>query len=177
MTGPTQSDVIVVLGAAVLPGGRPSPSLRRRVLHGVSLLHEGRASFLIVSGGLGKHPPAEAEVMMAVAMEHGVPASSIVLDRAATTTWESAVECRRIMKARDWSTAVVVSDPYHLPRALILFRFAGISAITSGPARGRGGTALRRWIYMHIREAVALTYWGALIGWSVLRNDSGRRSS
>ena len=60
---PRAYDVIVVLGAAVWPGGQPSPALQCRVLHAVDLLQRGYALHLLVTGGVGQYPPAEAEVM------------------------------------------------------------------------------------------------------------------
>jgi vancomycin permeability regulator SanA len=49
---PEAYDVIVVLGAAVWPGGQPSPTLQRRTLHAVDLLQRGYATYLLVTGGL-----------------------------------------------------------------------------------------------------------------------------
>src|SRR5437764_7046960 len=90
---PIAYDVIVVLGAAVWPGEQPSPALRRRVLHAVDLLQHGYATHLLVTGGVGNHPPAEAEVMQRVAVAHGIRRASIVLEDQATSTFESAWRC------------------------------------------------------------------------------------
>ena len=57
-------DVIVVLGAAVWPGGQPSPALQRRVMHAVDLMQRGYAAYLLVTGGMGQYPPTEASVKM-----------------------------------------------------------------------------------------------------------------
>ena len=56
-----RADVIVVLGARVWPSGRPSDALARRTLHAVKLYQEGLAAAIICSGGLGTHPPTEAQ--------------------------------------------------------------------------------------------------------------------
>jgi vancomycin permeability regulator SanA len=74
------ADVIVVLGAAVWAGGRPSPTLRRRVLHAVELLQCGHSDILILSGGVGKFPPSEARVMRRVAMSRGVARDKIIME-------------------------------------------------------------------------------------------------
>src|SRR5919202_4116394 len=87
---PLSYDVIVVLGAAVWPGGQPSPALRRRVLHAVDLLQRGHALHLLVTGGVGKYAPAEAEVMQRVAVAHGVPPPRVLCEDQATSTFESA---------------------------------------------------------------------------------------
>ena len=81
--------VIVVLGAAVWEGGQPSPALKRRLLHGVKLWKEGNAKYIIVSGGIGKHPPSEAAVMkkLATATEcNATDVAHIQLDIAANNS-------------------------------------------------------------------------------------------
>ena len=60
---PEEVQVAVVLGTEVLSGGRPSRTLAARVRHAAGLCERGRVSLIIATGGLGKHPPAEAEVM------------------------------------------------------------------------------------------------------------------
>ena len=100
---PTAYDVIVVLGAAVWPDGRPSPALQRRVMHAVDLLQQGSAAYLLVTGGLGKYPPAEAEVMQRLAMAHGIPTENILCEDQATSTFASALRCCDILRQRGWS--------------------------------------------------------------------------
>ena len=86
---PVAYDVIVVLGAAVWPGGQPSPALQRRILHAVDLWQRGYAAYLLVTGGVGKYPPAEAAVMQRLAVtRHSSPA--ILCEDQATSTFESA---------------------------------------------------------------------------------------
>ena len=84
-------DVIIVLGAAVWPGGQPSPALRRRVTHAVHLLQSEKGRRLLVTGGLGKHAPAEADVMRQLAIDAGVPPSLILVEDQATSTFEQVV--------------------------------------------------------------------------------------
>ena len=103
-------DVIIVMGAAVWEGHRPSPALRRRLLHGVSLWKQGAADYLLVTGGLGKYPPAEARVMKTLATEEGVPPEKILSEDQSTSTFESGIHCAKIMQVRGWSTAVIVTD-------------------------------------------------------------------
>ena len=58
--------VVVVLGAQVLPGGRPSPTLEVRTRHAGELYVRGLADLLVPTGGEGEHPPGEAVVMSAI---------------------------------------------------------------------------------------------------------------
>ena len=67
-SGPDMRPVALVLGAAVWPGGRPSPTLRRRALKAAALWHEGQVRAIIGCGGVGRHPPSEAEVIRALCL-------------------------------------------------------------------------------------------------------------
>ncbi len=147
-------DVIVILGAALGPGGEAGPALRRRVAHGARLFHEGKAGHLIVTGGATGSPPTEAEAMCALALKHGVPEERIIIEDKATRTFENALYTVRIMEDRGWARALVVSDPFHLPRALFLFRRSGIAAAGAAVSE-RCGEPLWRWYGAYVREAGA----------------------
>jgi len=168
MSGRRAADVAVVLGAAVLHGGEPSASLARRVRHAARLWRDGAVRDLLLTGGVGRFPPSEAEVMRRLAERDGVDPSRIVLEERATTTLESAVYCPPIIAAYGWRRVLLVTDAYHLPRSLLAFRRHGVQAHGSAPPDGRGGTARWRWAAMHAREAVALS-------WYLLRTRGPRR--
>jgi uncharacterized SAM-binding protein YcdF (DUF218 family) len=129
---PLTSDFIVVLGAGVQPGGQPSPALRARAELGVKLYQQGYAKYLVVTGGVGPNPPAEAEVMRQIALADGVPAEAIVVENKARNTQESASLVKAIAIPRGWTRALIVSDPYHLPRASWMFSDAGFVVSTAG---------------------------------------------
>ena len=152
-------DVIVVLGAAVWKGGMPSPVIKRRVLHAVNLMKNGRAKYLLLTGGLGKHPPTEARVMKDLAIKEGIPPKRLILEEKATSTYESAVGCIQIIRKHKWSSAIIVSDPYHLFRATFLFRSFGVKAVGSGVKGGRKSNPLWKWVYYYIREAAAFLWY------------------
>jgi vancomycin permeability regulator SanA len=154
-----KGDVIVVLGAAVWLGGIPSPSLRRRVIHAVDLLHEGAAPRLLLTGGIGRNPPSEASVMRKVAIDAGVSDAQIVLEEEAKNTLESATRCAEIMHRMQWHQAIVVTDRYHILRAVVTFRLLGIEARASAPRVGRSDTARWRWIWLYFREGLALPWY------------------
>ncbi|MCP4350636.1 MAG: YdcF family protein [Desulfobacterales bacterium] len=156
-------DVIIVLGAAVLKNRRPSTALKRRLLHGVALLKQERAGYLLVTGGLGKYPPTEASVMKNLATEQGIPSEKIITEKKGTTTFNNVTECIQIMQERNWSKALVVSDSYHLFRALFLFRCFGIKASGSAAPGGKQATGSWKWRYFHIREFIALLWYIILV--------------
>ncbi len=130
--GRERFDVIVVLGAAVGVGGGPSAALRRRVAEGVRRLEAGAAPVLLLSGGKGGggggRRPSEAEVMRDLALAAGVAEERLVLETESRSTLENARCSARIMRARGWTKALVVTDAVHLPRALLAFRARGIEA-------------------------------------------------
>ncbi|MBI3538248.1 MAG: YdcF family protein, partial [Chloroflexi bacterium] len=124
-------DAIIVLGSAVYPGGRPSPSLRARTLHAVELYRAGYAAHLILSGGIGANPPSEARVMFQIARDADVPADALVLEEAARSTEENLSNSQRVMQARGWTTALIVSDSFHLFRAETIARDLGMQVFIS----------------------------------------------
>ncbi len=155
---PVAYDVIVVLGAAVWPGEQPSPALQRRILHAVALLQRGYAAYLLVTGGVGKYPPSEAAVMQRLAVAHGIPPQHVLCEDQATSTFDSALLCCNMLRQRGWSRVLIVTDRYHLPRALFAFRSCGLHAAGSA-APGKPARRLRRRWYYYLREGLALAWY------------------
>lgn len=136
-TGQSQStasaDAAIVLGAAV-HGGQPSPVFRERIRHGIDLYRAGRVRKLVFTGGYGDGiDVAEATVARAYAIRQGVPASAILLETRSRTTQQNLVEAATLFRDNRLRTALVVSDPLHLKRALAMARDQGIDA-TGAPA-------------------------------------------
>ncbi len=154
-----RADAIIVLGSAVWPGERPSPSLNARVQHAIALYHAGYAPALIFCGGLGNYPPSEAEMMRRVASNAGVPANAIVLDDQSRSTEENIANAKAIMDARDWHTALIVSDPFHLLRAELMARDLGIEAYGSGASNSPTYAAPQLRAWYTTREAMALVWY------------------
>lgn len=152
----TNFDAAVVLGAAVWEGGVPSPSLLRRALHGASLVLSGQARTLIASGSIGLFPPSEASVIRRIALEQGVQEENILIEERSRNTVENALFSAELMSANKWLSAWIVSDRYHLLRAVTLFRYLGIQAKGSPPDLRGSGTPRARWYYLHARELLAL---------------------
>jgi uncharacterized SAM-binding protein YcdF (DUF218 family) len=155
------ADVIIVLGSAVYPGERPSPSLAARTRQAIALYQSGYAPHLIFSGGLGFNPPSEAEAMRRIAINAGVPAEAIVLEDRSHSTEANLANSQAIMNVRGWRTALVVSAPYHLLRAELVAQDLGMSVI-GAPARDDPTFAaphLRIWYTL--RESLALLWYYA----------------
>jgi len=153
------ADAIVVLGAAVWPNGEPSPTLKRRTLHAANLYRSGAAPLVVLSGGTGKHPPAEAEVMASLCTGAGVDAAALIVEDRSTTTFENVAFSAEILRALGLSKVLVVSDAYHLPRAKMCFRYLGFETIASVPPNGAIPTRRRRIVMSWLRELVALPWY------------------
>jgi len=117
------ADWIVVPGARCYADGTPSQALRERVRTACRLWREGYASRLFLSGGPGDGATHEVEAMRALAMEEGVPAGEIAVDRDGVNTLATI---RHAPPGR----LLLVSHFYHLPRAKLLARREGREAYT-----------------------------------------------
>jgi uncharacterized SAM-binding protein YcdF (DUF218 family) len=121
--------VAVVLGAQVLPGGRPSPTLEVRTRHAGELYSRGLADLLVPTGGEGEHPPGEAVVMSGILREMGVPEAAILREDTAESTWDSAVKVAEIARRRGVGEVLVVTDPLHCVRTVASFGRVGLLAV------------------------------------------------
>jgi uncharacterized SAM-binding protein YcdF (DUF218 family) len=149
-----KADAIVVLGAAQYVG-RPSPVLRARVDHAVSLWKRGLAPALILTGGTGVgDTTSEAAVARKYAMSRGIPDRAIVLEINGRTTSESMRAVARIMDDREQTSVILVSDPFHMLRLSILARRHRLEPYMS-PTRTSPITSNReeRWKYV-VSESV-----------------------
>jgi vancomycin permeability regulator SanA len=153
------ADVILVLGSAVWPNEQPSPSLRSRTQRAITLYQDGLASHLILSGGLGRYPPEEAEVMRRLAEAAGVPAEAMILDVEAHSTWESITQAREIMDQEGWETVIIVSDPFHITRALLMAEDLGIVAYGSPALDSPTYTLPTKRVFYTSREVLAVWWY------------------
>jgi uncharacterized SAM-binding protein YcdF (DUF218 family) len=147
-------DAVVVLGAQVLSSGQPSPALRRRIGHAVEVWRATPGAVLVGTGGPGRAPVSEAEVIRRAAVAAGVPESRVVVEDRSTTTLEQAVAVAAEAAARGWRSLALVTDGYHMPRSLFLFRRMGLE-VHGEAVHGRGAASRRRWAQGALREIPA----------------------
>lgn len=114
-------DAIVVLGTPADSDGNPTPELFDRVTEGVHEYERGVAPRLIVTGAAAHNHFVEAEVMARVAEAQGVPASVVFEEPHALDTIQNACYSNRILQSHGWHSVEIVSSPYHLPRAAMIF--------------------------------------------------------
>jgi uncharacterized SAM-binding protein YcdF (DUF218 family) len=116
-TALTRFDAIIVLGNPADSDGNPTPTQLARVTEAVHEYELGVAPRLILTGGASHNRFTEARVMARTAHAQGIPESAIVIEPESRDTIENACDATRIMKARGWQSAEVVSSASHLPRA------------------------------------------------------------
>lgn len=125
------ADVAIVLGAAV-EDFEPSPVFRERILHGITLHSESRVANLIFTGGKSEEDRvAESEVGRAIAVGSGIAEASIFYETRSRTTFQNLAEARDLMREEGLETAIIVSDPLHLRRAMVMADAFGIDAVPS----------------------------------------------
>lgn len=139
---------IVVLGAAQYVG-KPSPVLRARLDHAISLWKRNLAPTLIVTGGRGTgDTTSEAAVSQRYAVQRGVPATAILLETEGRTTSESMAGVAALMGSRDRRDVLLVSDPFHMLRLTILARRHGLVPYASPtPTSPIAASPSMRWKY------------------------------
>jgi len=161
---------IIIFGAAVRPDGLPSNALRRRV---EAAARAGEAMdpkpLYLPTGGVGRHGPAEAEVMARLLRATGVPAARIVEEPTATDTLSSVRACAAILRVRGHDGPVfAASNAYHLPRCRMLLLLSGWRAGGIAPQVPASRDWRRRWFW-RLREVLAFPYDLALVAWHRLR--------
>jgi vancomycin permeability regulator SanA len=114
--------VALVLGAQVT-GGVPSPFLEARLALGQRLLETGKVRAILVSGDNSKSWYDEPDVMRQWLIDHGVPARLVVADYAGFDTYDSCARAKRIFGVNH---AIVVTQSFHIARAVSLCRHLGI---------------------------------------------------
>jgi SanA protein len=119
------AQVAIVPGALVMPSGRMSPMLADRVRQAEALWRAGKVDRILVSGDHHTWAYDEPDTMRKALVQDGVPPQVIFEDHAGLDTWATMVRARGIFGVRD---AVVVTQGFHMPRALYLADAAGIDA-------------------------------------------------
>ncbi|MFF9000643.1 vancomycin high temperature exclusion protein [Streptomyces achromogenes] len=142
-----RTEVAVVFGAG-LWDGEPSPYLAHRLDAAVALYRAGRIEVVLVTGDNSRDDYDEPDAMRAYLTEHGVPDRRIVSDYAGFDTWDSCVRARRVFGV---DRAVLISQDFHIRRAVALCEAAGVDSYGVGVAAEHDVT----WYYGGTRELFA----------------------
>jgi len=122
------ADAALVLGAAAW-GDKPSPVFRERIRHAVELYHSGRVRWIVFTGGTPVPGyPSEAEVGRSFALKAGVPMTAMLAETESRTTWGNLENARRLAEPFGIQHYLLVSDPWHMRRAVLMARDLGLDA-------------------------------------------------
>jgi uncharacterized SAM-binding protein YcdF (DUF218 family) len=156
----TKSDCIIVLGAAV-QGTTASPVFEERIRHGMSLYDSGYAPKLLFTGGIGDGQiHSEASVGRSIAIQHGIPVGDILVEEKSRTTQQNLSEALAVMRQHGIGSAVVVSDPLHMKRAMMMADDLGITA-TSSPTPTSRYRSLKTKLGFLLRELYFIHHYSA----------------
>ncbi|MEV6474104.1 ElyC/SanA/YdcF family protein [Streptomyces sp. NPDC051657] len=140
-------EVAVVFGAGLWKG-RPTPYLAHRLDAAAELYRTGKVKVVLVTGDNSRVEYDEPDAMRTYLTGRGVPDERIVSDYAGFDSWDSCVRAKKIFGV---DRAVLVSQGFHIHRAVTLCRSAGIDAYGVGVDEPRDAT----WYYGGARELAA----------------------
>ncbi|MCP3031357.1 YdcF family protein [Halobacillus sp. A1] len=122
------ADAAIILGAAQW-NGTPSPVFEGRLKQGIELYKKGQVDFLIVTGGtIDSAEDSEGEVGKSYAMEQGVPEKDIIVEDKSLETEENLYNANTLIENRDIKSFLLVSDAFHLKRAVSIANERGMDA-------------------------------------------------
>jgi len=143
-------DVALVLGAGLRADGTPTPYLAARLDLARDLYARGTVQVVLVSGDNRTEAYDEPTAMRRYLLAAGVPADRVVADFAGLDTYDSCYRAAEIFGVR---SVIVVSQSYHVPRALAVCRALGLDAVAVGDDTGR--TSPATWTAGEQREILA----------------------
>ncbi|MEU0022674.1 ElyC/SanA/YdcF family protein [Streptomyces rochei] len=143
-----RTDVAVVFGAGLLWNGEPSIFLANRLDAAAELYREGRVKAVLVTGDNSSHHYNEPHSMRHYLTHRGVPADRIVSDYAGFDTWDSCVRAKKIFGV---DRAILVSQGFHIRRAVALCQEAGVDSYGVSAADHHDAV----WYYGATRELFA----------------------
>jgi SanA protein len=143
-TGLPVTDAVLIPGASVVRG-HPSPVLALRADMGIALYNQKLVSRVLVTGDNGAHDYDEVTPVQKYLVAAGIPKEKIILDHAGFDTFSSVYRAR---SAYNLQSLVIVTQDFHLPRAVFIARMLGIKA--HGISTTQGGT-----LFDYMREIPA----------------------
>jgi uncharacterized SAM-binding protein YcdF (DUF218 family) len=175
---PARGPILLLLGAPLHADGSPGPALHRRLACALRRLRRDPNARVLATGGV---PPralcrrTEAAAAAAVLASAGIAADRILVEPRARNTWENAERSALLLRRAGLTGAplLLVTDPWHVPRARLAFRAQGLSVRGAG-CRVAGAEGPPAWPRL-LREAVGFGLY--LLRWLrvILRSRYGKR--
>lgn len=124
----TPSDVAIVLGAGAR-NGVVSPVFRERINQAVKLWKSNKVKYIILTGGYGKNQTiSDSKTAKNYALSQGVNKVYILIEEKSKITFLNLLYAKKIMRKHQLKTALLVSDPYHMKRAMHMCQALGINS-------------------------------------------------
>lgn len=153
------ADAALVLGAAAWDK-QPSPVFRERINHAIALYRQGMVDKLIFTGGTPKAGfMTEAAVGRRYAIKHGVDKEDIVYENQSRDTWQNLINARSIASNNNIDSLIIVSDPYHLARAMVMARDLGMKVQISPTPTSRYNTTNAKLRFLAQESYLLLLYY------------------
>jgi SanA protein len=150
----------IVFGAGLRRDGKPSSVLADRVSVAVQLYHQGKVSKILMSGSTRNPIYDEPMAMQQLAIQLGVHPDDILIDSGGMRTYDT---CRRARQIFNINSALLVSQRFHLPRALGICEALGMEAIgVSADLQSYGPFAAKIWQLREI-PATLVAFWDSYI--------------
>lgn len=144
-------DVGIVLGAATYNNG-VSEVYKQRLNHAIGLYEDGRISKIIVTGGKAQGcNNSDAHMAKLYLEENQIPSKDILLEETSAITQENLENSKLIMDDNKFQTALIISDPLHMKRSMLLSKDTGIDAFSS-PTKSSAYKSLKTKIPFVVRE-------------------------
>ncbi len=152
-----KNSIAIVYGAAILRNGRLSTVLRDRMETAIQLYQSGKVDSLLLSGDSRPTGYSEPIAMFHYAVQRGIPEEAIDIDHSGYRTYDT---CYRARREFDVDQAVLVTQAFHLPRALYTCERLGIDAVgVSADQRQYRG---ERWYRVRETAATLVALWDSL---------------
>jgi uncharacterized SAM-binding protein YcdF (DUF218 family)/glycosyltransferase involved in cell wall biosynthesis len=160
------ADAIVVFAGGVGESGKAGGGTQERVQRAIEVYKAGHAGHLILSSGYIYSFP-EAEAMRSAALDQGVPPANILLEQRSTDTYENVAFVNDILRQRRWSSVLLVTSPYHMRRAMLVWRKVApeVRVVPAPPLRsqfydhGRGASLEQIRAVVHEYLAMVAYWW------------------
>ncbi len=152
--------VAIVFGAGLSRDGTPSPVLKDRVATAADLYFSGKVQKILMSGDNRFLDYNEPGAMLDYALELGVPRQDIILDYAGRRTYDTCYRAKAIFGVTD---ALLVTQRFHLPRAVFTCNFLGINGY--GVIADRRTYSSRSLAFWNMREvgATVVALWNVWV--------------
>jgi SanA protein len=142
-----EAPTVLVFGAGLAPGGVPSAVLAQRLDAAIALWKAGKAQAVLVSGDNSDRFHDETRAMRRYMVQHGLPEQAVLGDDSGLSTYDSCVRAFTVFRVRK---ALLVTQRFHLPRALYIANSVGMDAW--GVAADEGLPSTRRYA---VRETLS----------------------